>query len=125
MGRECGPIPVLWMDGDLPIPTVTVQCGEYGSIAQRVNTLVHPGKRIRVGHRDGIEPAVVDTEPQGAIRPGYEHDRGRPLRVRRFTDSLLQHLVDFDPFYLPSSGTGMDMVTIDRWRRSKSTIPNA
>jgi hypothetical protein len=124
MGRECGLIPV-WMDGDLPVPTVTVHCGEYGSIAQRVNTLVHPGKRICVGHRDGIEPAVVDTEPQGATRLGYKLDRGRALRVRRFNDSLLQHLVDFNPFYLPSSGTGMIMVTVDRWRRSKSTIPNA
>lgn len=54
---------ILFLDIDMPLFSVRLQCHEDFNVAQIVNTLFHPRTRIPVPNFQNIKASIFDTKP--------------------------------------------------------------
>lgn len=104
---------------DLPVSCIPIQRWKFSIISKKVDTLVHPCKRIRVPHDDCINNSIDDSEAQIPILLGGKVNQHCP-----FSSGCLD-IVYFQPFVYfvflkfactRSSVVGSWMYTSNVWR---------
>lgn len=80
---------ILFAERELPISLITIRSCEDIGISKSDHPVVHAQQRVRVAIVNGVQPPVVDKEPQGTIILQHKYPRRGPLRVGGFDNVSL------------------------------------
>jgi hypothetical protein len=108
---------------NLPIATITVQSTEDTGITERINTLVHARKRVRIPDRHGIQLPVIDAKPHRTIWFGYQYDWTGPISACRLNDTGFQHPGNLLTFHLPRTRSSAIRLRMYRFRSRVEVDP--
>lgn len=91
MGYEGGFIPIFLGGFDLPISPTTVQCREYGHIAQRIDSFVHACCWVWILDGHCVQHTVVDAIAKSSVLLKAEDNRWGQLCWRKFDTVRGEH----------------------------------
>lgn len=75
VGSKSRPLPVFFVNWNLPIATVCIQSGEHLCVPWWVYTIIDSRQGIRTSHRDRIQLPLVYAEASYPIIFAYKNDR--------------------------------------------------
>ncbi len=109
MGDERCFVPIGLVDGNLPVPGVSIKSRKDVGLSERVDAVVHTRDGICFPDRTRVQFTIVNTEAGGAILFGNDRHGAGPFRHRRFDNALRETAFDLglDKGARTMSGTGM------------------
>lgn len=97
---------VVIVNLDLPISTVSVQCGGHSCLSVRVDTFLYIRNWIRVRFGYGAKSAMVDAKLQSSVFPRHELYDGCPFGLCWVNDVFRKHILYFGVFEFSSICAG-------------------
>lgn len=100
----------------LSIIACSFNCREVGCLTQRVDTLVHTWKLVRVSFNNIVEFAIVDAKSKSSVFSEDEHCGGCPSDLCRVNDVFGSHYLFIGHFKFSSFYTSVILGRV--YRRS-------
>lgn len=95
MRGEVHLVAIVFLDFDLAVAAVSVECREDYSVSQCVNSFVHSKYGVYISHTHCVEFSIVYEEAEFPVLLCFKDDWHRPLGVGRFHYPNFGHLFKF------------------------------